>query len=116
MSIGGIFRFLSPIRKPEEAGELLRAAWRSTKAATNQPDPLVLDGREPSRLLSELRRTVILGLACAGVSGAGSAILIIAGGDALQIAAGLTFTGMFVVMGFSAFRRARRIAAWLERE
>ena len=89
MSIGGMFRFLSPIRKPGEAGELLRAAWRSTKAAANQPDPPVLDGREPSRLLSELRRTVILGLA---------------------------FTAMFAVMGFSAFHRARRIAAWLERE
>lgn len=59
---------------------------------------------------------MILGVACVGGSGAGTAVLIIAGGDALQIAAGLAFTGMFVVMGCSAFRRARRIAAWLERE
>jgi hypothetical protein len=116
MSIGGMFRFLSPIRKPGEAGELLRAAWRSTKTVANQPDPLVLDGREPSRLLSELRRTVMLGVACVGVSGVGTVILIIAGGDPLQIAAGLAFTGMFAVMGLGAFRRARRIAAWLERE
>ena len=116
MRIGGIFRFLSPIRKPQESGELLRAAWRSAKTAAGQPDPLVIDGRAPSRLLQELRRTVMLGAVCGGVTAAGTLALVIGSGDPLQVAAGLAFTGMFAVMGLSAFRRARRIAAWLERE
>lgn len=114
MSLFGILKFLNPVRRPGESGALLGAAWRSARTAAEEAPP-VLDGQAPSRMLRELRRTVILAAVCAGAAAAVTLGLYLGRGDELQAAAGLVLTAVFAIAGIGAWRRARAIARWLER-
>lgn len=114
MSLIGILKFLIPVRRPGESGAMLAAAWRSARTAAEGAPP-VLDGRAPSRMLRELRRTVILAAVCAGIAGAAMIDLYLGGGSELQVAAALVLTAMFAIAGIGAWRRARAIARWLDK-
>ncbi|WP_395675533.1 hypothetical protein [Inquilinus sp.] len=112
MSFGGILRFLNPVRRPGEAGEMFCAAMRSTRA----PAPAeILNGKAPSRMLQELQRTVILSVACGAVAGIAGTGLYLMSGNELQLIAGLLLAGVFAAGGLAARRRESIIAAWLER-
>ena len=109
-----VLRFLNPVRRPSELGALGAAAWRSARHAAEAPQP-VLDGRQPSRVLRELRHTVVLALVCCAVTGGGALGLYLTSGNELQLVAAVLLTAVFAIGGIVAGRRAGKIARWLER-